>query len=92
MKFNLDDDTMISHKETIMLEDEEKSLRELNDLINIEVDKENDKKNLAYNVDEVDYDIIDLGKENIDEGNKFTTNKVANENDQTKLNRIKFDY
>lgn len=92
MNFNLDDDTMISHKETIMLEDEEKTLSELNDLINIEVDKENDIKNLAYNVDEVDYDIIDLGKENIDEGNKLTTNKVANENDQTKLNRIKFDY
>jgi hypothetical protein len=33
-----------------------------------------------------------LGKENIGEGNKSTTNKAANENDQTKLNRIKFDY
>ena len=46
---------------------------------------------MALNAEEVDYDNIDLGKENIGEGNKLTTNKVANKNDQTKSSRIKFE-
>lgn len=87
--FNLDE-TIISIKDTSMFEDEE-SLRELNNLIDIKVNQENDIKNLALNADEVDYDNIDLGKENIGEGNKLTTNKVANENDQTKSSRVKFE-
>jgi len=89
MDFNLDE-TMISYKETSMFEEDD-SLRELNSLIDIKIEQENDIKNLALNAEEVDYDNIDLGKENIGEGNKLTTNKVANENDQTKSSRIKFE-
>ena len=86
MDFNLNETTITIKEQS---SDEDDSIKEI--IIDIKEDKENDIKNLALNVDVFDYDNIDLGKEKIGEGNKLTTNKVANENDQTKLSRVKFE-
>ena len=86
MDFNLNETTITIKEQS---SDEDDSIKEI--IIDIKEDKENDIKNLALNVDVFDYDNIDLGKEKIGEGNKLSTNKVANENDQTKSSRVNFE-
>ena len=90
MGFDLNE-TMISYKETSVNNDV--SLRELNSFIDIKVEQENqiDIKNLANNFEELDFDKIELGKENINKVNKLTTNKVAIENDLNKLKKFDFE-
>jgi hypothetical protein len=82
---------MISYKKTSI--DNDDSLRELNSIIDIKIEQENqiDIKNLANNFEELDFDTIELGKENIDKGNKLTTNKIAIENNLNKLKRFDFE-
>ena len=86
MDFNLNETTITIKEQS---SDDDDSIQEL--IIDIKEDKENDIKNLVLNADVFDYDNIDLGKENIGEGNKLSTNKVDNENDQTKSSRVKFE-
>ena len=90
MNLNLDE-TIISYKENSL--DNDDSLKELKNLLDIPIDEDDkfDPRNLANDIEVTDFDSIKLGDDKQGEGNKLTTNKIANENDQTKLGRVKFD-